>query len=161
MWRAWRPERRRAKTMNRTRLLVASAVMLAIGLAGCGAPSPDDTAVSAPAGGSGAAAGACLEGEPDCIDTPQLASDEPVPIDETGIEQFRRDAKFYLGRKQSELNELIRIGRIDDEQFMLTEDYRVGRITVELDDVKDNGKPIVTSATVELPDGPETFKLQK
>ncbi len=148
--------------MNRTGLLVVAALMLVLGLAACGAQDAESGAVSAPAGGgAGGAAGTCAQDQPDCVDTPQLASDEPVPIDQTGIQQSRRDAKHYLGRTQDELNERIRIARIDDEQFMLTEDYQVGRITVELHDVKGNGTPIVTSATVELPDGPATFKLEK
>ena len=148
--------------MNRVSLVVAFAGVLAIGLPACAAQSPDGTAVSMPGGsGAGPAAGMCAEGQPDCVDTPQLASDQPVAIDETGIEQFRKDAKYYLGRDQDELNELIRVARIDDEQFALTDDYQVGRITVELDDVEGDGSPIVTSATVELPDGPETFTLDK
>lgn len=148
--------------MNRTRLVVAAAVMLGMGLAACGVPSADGATGSATNGdGSGAVAGMCAQDQPDCVDAPQLGADEPVQIDETGIQQFRRDAKFYLGREQHELNEFVRIVRIDDEQFMLTEDYRVGRISVEMDDVKADGTPIVTSATVELPDGPETFELKE
>lgn len=147
--------------MNRTIRAVAAA-LLALGLTACGAPSAGGTTAASPTGGgSGPAAGICAQEQPDCVDTPQLASDEPVAIDETGIKQFRRDAKYYLGRKQSELTEFIRIGRIDEEQFMLTEDYQVGRITVELDTLKGDDKPVVTSATVELPDGPETFTLEK
>jgi hypothetical protein len=156
--RAGAAERGKDTTMNRSGLFVAAVAALALGSAACGLWSTDSRTVSSSAGG---AAGMCAEGQPDCVDTPQLNDGEPVAMDKTGIRQSRRDAKFYLGRKQSELNELIRIARIDDEQFMLTEDYRIGRITVELDDIDDNGKPIVTSATVELPDGPETFKLQK
>ena len=148
--------------MNRTHLAVAASLLLTVALAACGASSGDNQAVSAPSeGGAGGAAGMCLEGAEDCIDTPQLLSEEPVAIDETGLKQFRRDAKYYLGRPQNELTELIRIARIDGEQFALTEDYQVGRITVELDDVEDNGTPIVTSATVELPEGPETFTLKE
>lgn len=150
--------------MIRTGAVVMLGV-LTLATAACGAQSGEDTAVSAPAAaaptgdGSGGAAGTCLEGASDCVDTPQLNSGEPVTIDETGIQQLRRDAKFYLGKGRGELNETIRIARVDDEQFALTEDYRIGRITVELDTVQ--GKPTVTSATVELPDGPETFKLKK
>lgn len=148
--------------MNRSRMFVTAAVLLAMGSAGCGAQGADSVAVSTPTGGGAApVAGMCTQEEPDCVDTPQLASDEPVAIDETGVRQLRRDAKFYLGREQHELNERIRIGRIDDEHFVLTDDYRIGRITVELDDVNGRGTPIVTSATVELPDGPETFHLGK
>lgn len=146
--------------MNRTGLVLAAAT-LAVGLAACAPQGAGTTAASAPAGdGADAIAGMCPQDQPDCVDTPQLLSDEPVAIDETGIEQFRQDAKYYLGRPQDELTELIRIARIDDEQFALTRDYRVGRITVELDDVNGDGTPIVTSSTVELPDGPETFELE-
>ena len=146
--------------MNRISLTIAAAA-LTLGLSGCAAQGGDRAVASAPNGGAGGAAGMCAEGTTDCVDTPQLLSEEPVAIDETGIRQFRKDAKYYLGRSQDELTELIRVGRIDDEQFALTEDYRVGRITVELDDLEGNGEPVVTSATVELPDGPETFKLKK
>lgn len=146
--------------MNQSHLVIAAAMMLTLVVA-CGPQPGAGTAASASSGNSGDAAGMCPQGEPDCVDTPQLLSDEPVEIDQTGIQQFRRDARFYLGRPQHELNERIRIARIDDEQFMLTEDYRVGRITVELDDLNGDGTPIVTSATVELPDGPETFKLKE
>lgn len=38
---------------------------------------------------------------------------------------------------------------------MLTEDYVIGRMTVELDEV--DGEFIVTSVTVELPEMPESF----
>lgn len=145
--------------MNRTGLVLAAAA-LAMTLAACGAQRTDSATGSAPTGGNvGQVAGACAQDQPDCVDTPQLGSDEPVQIDETGVKQFRRDARYYLGRTQDELTEHIRIARIDDERFMLTEDYQVGRITVELDDV--DGTPIVTSATVELPSGPETFELEQ
>ncbi|HEX2214587.1 MAG TPA: hypothetical protein VHH12_14280 [Mycobacterium sp.] len=148
------------KTVARINLLIASAVVtMTLGLAACGTTSSDDA--EAPGSGAGdiptdAAAGICTQDEPDCVDTPQLTEDEPVPIDETGIEQFRRDTQFYLGKRQDELPEHIRVARINDEHRSLTEDYQLGRITVELDDAGGDG-PVVTSATVELPDGPETF----
>lgn len=153
--------------MNRSHLLAVGFALLAVVLlAACGEavgttasgdPSDTPTSVADP----GPAAGMCLEGATDCVDTPQLNDDEPVAIDETGIRQFRKDAKYYLGRPQDELNELIRIARIDNEQMAVTDDYRVGRITVELDTVEQGAQPIVTSATVELPDGPETFELNQ
>lgn len=147
--------------MMRSAVVVGAAVIVAMVLAGCGARSAGGTSAPAPTGnGAGAVAGMCAQDRPDCVDT-QVTSDEPVAIDKTGLKQSRRDAKYYLGRSKAELGEGVRIGRIDSEQFMLTEDYRVGRITVELDTVKVGGKPVVTSATVELPDGPKTFKLKK
>ncbi|HVM18972.1 MAG TPA: hypothetical protein VM307_03325 [Egibacteraceae bacterium] len=149
--------------MTWIRTLMVLAVLL-IGAAACG---PQDAA----AGGASAdapvaddadpAAGICAADQPDCVDTPQLNDDEPVAVDQTGIKQFRRDARFYLGRPQTELSEFVRIGRIDDEHMMLTEDYRIGRITVELDTLDGADAPVVTSATVELPDGPETFRLKE
>lgn len=137
--------------MTRIALLVAAC---ALALTACGAGS--DPAAS---DGTDAAAGACPVDDPDCVDTPELDSDEPVVIGDEGIEQFRKDAQFYLGVAEAELPETVRVGRIGDEHMALTEDYRVGRITVELDDVDDDGSFEVTAATVELPDGPETFTL--
>lgn len=141
-----------------TGVAVVVAVVLAVAVAACGPGTQGVAAVgSGPMGDVGSAAGMCAQDQPDCIDTPQLADDEVVTIDATGIEQLRRDAQFYVGAQQSELNETVRIGRIADEHMALTDDYVTGRITVELDDV--DGDVVVTSATVELPDGPETFTL--
>jgi hypothetical protein len=114
-----------------------------------------------PCVGADAPAGMCPQEEPDCVDTPQLEDDAPVTIDESGIEQLRRDARFYLGAPQDELSEQVRIGRINDEHMALTEDYQIGRITVELDDRNGDVNPVVTRVTVELPDGPETFDLDE
>lgn len=113
--------------------------------------TPPDTAADTPTD----AAGTCPEGTVDCVDTPGL-DDEPVEIDETGIQQFTADAQHYLGRDESELPETIRIGRRGDEAMMLTEDYVIGRMTAELDDSDADGTYTVTSMTVELPDGPLT-----
>ena len=135
--------------MTRTHLLAAVLTgILAVSLTACGSPAASD-----------AAAGACPQDNPDCVDTPQLNNDDPMPIDETGIKQLRRDARFYLGLPRDELPDHIRIARIDDEHMALTEDYRIGRITVELDTKA--GTPIVTTSTVELPNGPKTFTLNK
>ena len=156
--------------MSRSHLLVMRFALLAVVmLAACGeavgdtaaGDSGDRTDAAAPAADPGAAAGMCAEGTSDCVDTPQLDDGEPVALDETAIEQFRKDAKYYLGRPQDDLNELIRVARVDDEQMAVTDDYRIGRITVELDTVEKGQQPIVTSATVELPDGPETFELER
>jgi hypothetical protein len=94
--------------------------------------------------------------------------DTPIPVEPDGgigdtpgdqfpVEQVRNDAHGLLGRYEADVPAEVRIGRKGDEQFMLTEDYVLGRSTVELDDDGDGYR--VTSVTVELPDGPETFHL--
>ena len=70
----------------------------------------------------------------------------------------REEARAVLGMPEEDLPEDVRISRRGDESFMLTEDYVLGRLTVELDDDGDGYR--VTSVVVELPDGPETFELE-
>lgn len=140
--------------------VLAILAAIALSTAACGgATSSGAAGPTQPPGDAGDAAAACAEGTTDCNDTPQLTDDEPVQIDETGIAQFAADAQYYLGRDESELTDQIRVGRRGDESFALTEDYRVGRMTVELDDLDTDGTYVVTAVTVELPDGPETFRL--
>jgi hypothetical protein len=119
------------------RVLVA-ALLLSVALAGCGAP---DTPVEQPAGGAG---GEVTDG----------AGGEGT--DEFDTEQARADARALVGTPESELDGSVRVGRRGDEQMMLTEDYVLGRMTVELDER--DGEFRVTAVTVELPDGPETFR---
>lgn len=142
--------------MTRIALLVAAC---ALALTACGTP---DEAVSSPDAGADPAAGACAMDDPDCVDTPQDTDGEPVEIGEEGTEQLREDAQFYMGVQEEELPDIdtVRIGRRGDEHMMLTEDYRVGRMTVDLDDVQGDGTFVVTEVTVELPEGPETFALE-
>lgn len=140
--------------------LAGAAALLVLGMTACGgAAEPSATAdPDAGSGGAAPAAGMCAEGHPDCVDTVFPGEDDPVEIDETGIEQFRRDARAYLGAHRDELPDSVRVGRVGDEDLALTDDFVVGRITVGLDDLGDG--PVVTSATVELPEGPETFTLE-
>jgi hypothetical protein len=83
---------------------------------------------------------------------------DPAPADEYPTDQVREEARGLLGMHEEDLPEDVRIRRRGDEEFALTEDYVLGRSTVELDD--DGSGPRVMSVTVELPDGPETFELQ-
>ena len=154
------------------RLAFAAAVLLALtGLAACGdddvetsagdVPAQTDTADEAPLGDGGGAAGTCLEGTTDCQDTP-MDGDDPVTGpddqgDEFPSEAAREEAQSLLGTPEDELGSDVRVARRGEETMMLTEDYVLGRITVELDD-DGSGTYVVTSATVELPDGPETFE---
>jgi hypothetical protein len=62
-----------------------------------------------------------------------------------------------LGLYEDDLAADVRIARRGSEQMALTEDYVLGRLTVELDE--DGSAYRVTSVTVELPAGPETLEL--
>lgn len=82
-----------------------------------------------------------------------------VDGDEFPVEQARQEAQGLLGMNEDDLPDDVRIGRRGEEAMALTEDYRLGRQTVELDDTDGSGFRVV-SVVVELPAGPETFELQ-
>jgi ABC-type amino acid transport substrate-binding protein len=123
----------------------AAALAAAALLAACGAATADTADGNDTAGG---AAGACLAGSEDC-------NDIGAPADQFPVDQARSDAKDLLGAAEAVLTDDIRVSRRGEETFMLTEDYMLGRMTVELDE--HDGGFVVTSVTLELPDGPETF----
>jgi hypothetical protein len=94
--------------------------------------------------------------------------DTPIPVEPDGgigdtpddryaIELARDQAHGLLGRYESDLPADVRVARRGTEHLALTEDYVLGRFTVELDDEGDGYR--VTSVTIELPDGPETVVL--
>jgi hypothetical protein len=125
----------------RLRALIATtglALTLGIGTAAAFAAAGDDA--DRPA----------LPAEPDggIGDTP----DDRYPID-----LARDQAHGLLGRYESDLPTDVRIARRGAEHLALTEDYVLGRFTVELDDEGDGYR--VTTVTIELPDGPETVVL--
>ena len=70
----------------------------------------------------------------------------------------RQEARGFLGMFEDDLPAEVRIARRGGESFMLTQDYVLGRSTVELDDSGEGFR--VVTVTVELPDGPETFALE-
>jgi hypothetical protein len=78
--------------------------------------------------------------------------------DDFDVDTAIEDARAVLGMAEEELPDDVRIARRGDETFALTEDYVLGRRTVELDDDGDGYR--VTSVVVELPDGPQTFELE-
>ena len=117
--------------------------------AGSDIPAPADS----PVAGDGDTASACMEGAPDCNDTPDTdinTGDSMTP------KQLRQTARALLGVAEDELPPDVRIGRRGAEQMMLTEDYRIGRMTVELDE-GEGGVFRVTLVVLEMEDGPETF----
>lgn len=120
----------------------------AVALTACGS----DTGVgSEPTSGApDPAAGACLVGDPNCQDTgPDAGGAFPT-------EMVRDSAEDLLGMPEDQLPDTVRVSRRGEEQLVLTEDYVEGRMTVELDP-DDSGGFVVTSVTVEMPGGPETF----
>ncbi|MDX1659253.1 MAG: hypothetical protein R3343_10575 [Nitriliruptorales bacterium] len=143
-------------TINRASLAVG-AIVLAVTLAVLAAnDEPADA-------GTDPASGACLVGTVDCVDTPGIVVGEPAPGQEEepagdvyDSESARAEAKALLGLTDAELAPDVRISRRGEEEMMLTEDYVLGRMTVELD-INDMDEWIVTAVTVELPDGPESF----
>ncbi len=129
-----------------------------------GTPDCDDTGILDGEGDDaepGPVAGMCAEDSPDCVDTVVVGGEEDPdghdPVgDEFDSQSATTQAEALLGLAESELGPDVRIGRRGEEQMMLTEDYVLGRMTVELD-INDMDEWIVTAVTVELPDGPETF----
>lgn len=135
--------------MRAVRILMP-AVAAGLLLAGCGgteAAPPED------ASGVPPAAGSCLAGDTECVDDLGPAGG-PVD-DEFPSDQAKADAEALLGAREDELPEDVRVSRRGDETLFLTEDYRIGRMTVELDER--DGVFVVTSVVVELPEGPVTF----
>jgi hypothetical protein len=156
-------------TMNtspRTKALVAGiGVVIALGIGTAVAVAADDDGGGTP-----------IPVEPDggIGDTPMPVEpdggigDTPIPVepdggigdtphDEFPVDQALDDAHGLVGRYEADLPAGVRIARKGAEQFALTEDYVLGRLTVELDDDGDGFR--VTSVTVELPDGPQTLEL--
>lgn len=97
----------------------------------------------------------------DDVETTTGADDVPTDPDRgdeaSPSDAARDEARSLLGEPESELGTEVRVARRGEETFFLTEDYVLGRITVELED-DGSGTYVVTSASVELPDGPETFE---
>ena len=158
---------------NRSALL--AALLLLSVAAACGDSSSDATA-----GGDAPdpAAGACLVGTEDCVDADLDPDDAAGPSagmcapgvtdcvdavvepggDEFPVEAAIEDAQALLGVDEGALPDDVRVSRRGDEQLPMTDDYVLGRRTVELED--DGSGYRVVAVTVELPDGPETFSLQ-
>ena len=120
--------------MRRISLAVA-AIALTLVLAACD-PTPTGSVT----------AGMCPPPAQHCDDT----SRDPV-----GGSSEPADA-YLVGLARDELPDDVRIARIGDEWFALTEDYVIGRRTVELD-VDDDGITRVVLVAVEADHGLVTF----
>ena len=139
------------KTFTRAALVLLAAVTFVA----CG--GDDDETVNSnadtPAGSPDDVASACMEGAEDCDDTPDAtAGSDDDAVDEHAMIE---EARALIGVAEDELDADVRIGRRGDEQFALTEDYVIGRMTAELDP-DDAGIYRVTKIVLELTDGPMT-----
>ncbi len=123
--------------------VVAAFAALILVAAACGS-SDTQPVPTAPTLG----AGTCLENEPDCNDIP---GEEPSgPSD--GPTGTPTQSESFVGLTVSEATARAedegrpwRIGRQDDESFVLTDDLVPGRVTFEIDD------GTVTAAVIEQP----------
>lgn len=143
----------------RSAVLLATVAFL---FAACG---DDDDAIDTSAGNDAGATQLAGSGG-DFDDTPDAAADciDGADCDDTGggtdtggIDEGAavRAAEALVGTPERELDADVRVSRRGDEQFMLTEDYVIGRMTVELDD-RGSGF-VVTKVVLELTEGPMTF----
>jgi hypothetical protein len=131
------------------RILTSAALAFgALLLAACGAATADE----------GMPAPDCAPEYPDCVDTIDVVDGDDG--DEFGADfdadSAREAARATLGTAEGELDAVVRVSRRGDENYMLTEDYVFGRLTVDLDADAD-GVYRVVSVVVELPEGPETY----
>jgi hypothetical protein len=121
-----------------------AVALLALGAVACGNDTDTDDPPPDPANG------ACLQGDTDCYETGAETDnlDERVAI---------ANVEALLGTQEDQLPDGVRIARRGTESFPLTEDYVIGRVTVELDDI--DGSYTVTTATIELSDGAIVLNL--
>jgi hypothetical protein len=80
----------------------------------------------------------------------QIESEDGVQV--VSVDSLLDNAASFLGTPEPGLDPSWRVGRRGDETFALTEDFIVGRFTVELDD-DGTGAFVVTAVIVELPGG--------
>lgn len=126
--------------------LAAALAVLTLALAACGSAGTVDVSPDTPT-----TAGMCAPDVPDCVDV--IVEDDDLAA---GGGTYL-DPRELLGQAEGELPADVRVSRRGDEHFMLTEDYVVGRHTVELDEDAD-GVYRVTAVVTEHPDGPETIR---
>ncbi len=147
----------RTHTTIRQARLVALLAAGALALSACGDDAGATDEQLPPAQDQGVAVG-----EPNGSDAPGGdAAGGTRPADQEFLPGERAEMLFGLTEQEAqnvalEFGWTIRTGRVDGEQYMLTEDYQIDRITIELD-TEGEGEPVVTVVTIELDGGPETF----
>lgn len=145
-----RPTPATTPAARRRSVTLALLGLALVGVAACGTAAASDEPVprdDAPIESPGS--GRCAPDVTDCDDVVDTGDEFPS-------DQARADAESLLGLAEGEFGDEARIARKGNVHFLLTEDYVLGRLTVELDD-DGSGTYRVVSVTVELPDGPETI----
>lgn len=157
--------------MRNRPIALFAALTVTLLLAACGGDDDSlDTSTGGDAGatqpvGSGDfddtpdAAGMCLEDAPDCDDTPVAGDgDAGGGADGDAIDEgaLIARAEAMVGMPEGDLDPEVRVSRRGNESFAMTEDYRIGRFTVELDD--QGSGFVVTTVVLELTEGPQTFR---
>lgn len=137
--------------MSHRLTIFAIVSLLMVASAACGSGTDaDDTPAGTPDS-------ACLVGDPDCYETgAEPGTDGPDHA--FAVDAALQTAYGLLGLPEGQLPDDVRIARRGLEHMALTEDYVLGRLTVDLDDTDGSGYRVV-DVTVELPDGPETVEL--
>ena len=87
----------------------------------------------------------------------QIELEDGVQV--VSVDTLLENAASFLGTPEPGVDPSWRIGRRGDESFALTEDFIVGRFTVELDD-DGTGAFVVTTVIVELPGGAQAVNVE-
>jgi hypothetical protein len=148
------PRSRRTSMIRKTTAVFA---VLALFAAACSTAGAD--AIAAP--DADPAAGMCLEGTPDCVDTDLDGDQLPSPEDPAAIDEgaMIREAEGLLGEVEEDVLErwpTARVGSRGGEHMMLTEDYVIGRMTIATED-DGTGTYRVVEVSLELTDGPQVL----
>ena len=141
------PQRLIIMKPNTFRRFVATALAISLVVAACG----DSENISSGGQGNDQDTTPPTTNLPDPSDAPDPTEEPPTAPDEP-ITDMTDDEHMFLDMSEDDAGALAelqgrpwRVARINDEYFALTEDYRVGRVTFEID----NG--LVTAATIEGP----------
>jgi hypothetical protein len=148
------------RTARRLTSLAATILAVALALGACASADGGADAGSSPAEDPDPAAGACLEGDEDCVDADLSGEGAPPPDDGEAIDEaaILADSETLLGEPEDDaLAEAdVRLGRRGEEEFALTFDLQPGRRTIATED-DGTGTFRVVEVTVELTDGGQTL----
>ena len=130
------------------KLSLISGLILALALVACGEAIEPGGSTDPVEDGAGEREGGAEEMPP-----PEAPEEMEDPFGDFDREEARERAESYLGVAEDDIEEdqMVRVVRRGDEDFMVTMDLRPGRMNLELDD--DGGAYVVTRIVVETPEG--------